>query len=907
MTILFDAHQKQIIDLKTGSHSCLAPAGSGKTQILTERIYQAINQGVAPADMLCLTFTTRAGMNMRAQVTKRIGEEVSDLFVGNVHSFCYQFYQRHQFRNEQRFMLSDDIKGRLLTHAKRELSELLELDSQTIIEVLTERLRYYHLDGMALKIEQGHVQSIIRLKNGVSAPNPYDRWKIEDIRNIILPLISPLAKHLDQTVKRTMRDRLRCVDSNIPAELLPYALACATFIHQSYEQQKQHFRLFDYDDLIINTILHIIEVNTDEEKTSLHKFNWVQIDEVQDLSMLHWLLIDQLTAENAHCVSFGDVNQSIYRFIGATIEFTMQRLIENVHYLDSNYRSPANLVNMTNRYCEKHFAEHFKSATPQCPPLPNALQYMFRTFENEHDFAILKLIQQHLENNDADSKVAILIDSNLRVENFSKFLETNKVNHFRISQHDLLSRELSMDFCAILNVLEDPNHRLAWARLLWRFGDFTKHRPSHLMQHEPQLAAIKFLAELADLGGHITDFIGISDCYQHRLTQLIKQCDQESVVFFDTETTGLDPIVDDVIQLAAVNHFSHVDLYCHSERDLSETTHIHKITSEILEEKGRSCAEQIQAFLDFCEQHTLVAHNLRFDDRMMVEAILKHCPDQLPRYLDLQRYCSLELARRFYPNLSSYRLGELLDHFNLEGDNNHNALNDVKAGKHLLNHLATHIKQRLPDIDGLVNNAENILNAFNTSFTPLWSRLQHAIQIDGKCSMDELLDIYLDHIKTNQPSFAKDNYTEPVSEIKSKLLSHAQHEFGHIKHKYKWLESINQFYQTAKESDLITPNNRVIVSTIHRAKGLEFDLVILPSVTHDKWPGYMVSKQLKSQKPMHHQEAQALLTEKKRLLYVGLTRAKQQLIVCSYGKDDRNRSYQLPYFFEEFVSEFKAI
>lgn len=59
MMLPFFPAQRAVIGLSTGQHACLVPARSGKTVILTEQIYQALQQGIAPAQMLCLTFLLR--------------------------------------------------------------------------------------------------------------------------------------------------------------------------------------------------------------------------------------------------------------------------------------------------------------------------------------------------------------------------------------------------------------------------------------------------------------------------------------------------------------------------------------------------------------------------------------------------------------------------------------------------------------------------------------------------------------------------------------------------------------------------------------------------------------------------------------------------------------------------------
>ena len=88
-----DASQQRVIDAEGGYHLVLAPPGCGKTQILTERIRRAHERDGVPYDqMLCLTFTNRAARGMIERIRQNIDdEEISQVYVGNVHRFCSKF------------------------------------------------------------------------------------------------------------------------------------------------------------------------------------------------------------------------------------------------------------------------------------------------------------------------------------------------------------------------------------------------------------------------------------------------------------------------------------------------------------------------------------------------------------------------------------------------------------------------------------------------------------------------------------------------------------------------------------------------------------------------------------------------------------------------------------------------
>ena len=82
--------QRRVVEIDAGSHLVLAPPGSGKTEILSQRILHAMRTGVNPERMLCATFTNRAAFEMRARVEAHC-QEAAMPEVGNLHHFCFRF------------------------------------------------------------------------------------------------------------------------------------------------------------------------------------------------------------------------------------------------------------------------------------------------------------------------------------------------------------------------------------------------------------------------------------------------------------------------------------------------------------------------------------------------------------------------------------------------------------------------------------------------------------------------------------------------------------------------------------------------------------------------------------------------------------------------------------------------
>jgi superfamily I DNA/RNA helicase len=79
-----------------------------------------------------------------------------------------------------------------------------------------------------------------------------------------------------------------------------------------------------------------------------------------------------------------------------------------------------------------------------------------------------------------------------------------------------------------------------------------------------------------------------------------------------------------------------------------------------------------------------------------------------------------------------------------------------------------------------------------------------------------------------------------------------------------------------KESDLYLGTEKVVVSTVYKAKGLEFDNVIVAEATNDIYPCLWTLKNPTSQ------EKQERILEDARAFYVAITRSKKKLYITSH-------------------------
>src|SRR3954464_8051426 len=80
-----------------GSHmQIIASAGSGKTEVVSQRAVDLLAEGVAPQGIVAFTFTDRAAAELKQRITERVEarlgrhtlDRLNGLFVGTIHAYC---------------------------------------------------------------------------------------------------------------------------------------------------------------------------------------------------------------------------------------------------------------------------------------------------------------------------------------------------------------------------------------------------------------------------------------------------------------------------------------------------------------------------------------------------------------------------------------------------------------------------------------------------------------------------------------------------------------------------------------------------------------------------------------------------------------------------------------------------
>ena len=854
----FDQWQREAIEISGGRHLVLAPPGCGKTDILTERIVHAHAQGVEYSDMLCLTFTNRAAKGMAQRIADRTGNPVPDnLFVGNIHRYCSQMLFNAGIVNHNSAIIDE---GDVENIIQEELSKRLHIESRT-----TELMRFQHglkqmVMGMrgdlVLHNELFRTGSISKLCDVLG--RPFDEDNIADIYT-----------HIENLTERYS------VLQELPSANL-------MLLAKAYEHYKEENDLLDYDDLLIEAYDYLNGVNG-----SNRQYKWIEIDEVQDLNALQFALVDLFAAPEATIVYLGDEQQAIFSFIGAkleTLEALKRRCEGNIHYLHTNYRSPKYLLDLQNDFALRNLGIQ----RDLLPTTPNSESITF----TPQDLCLLDVGDAQLESYyaarfakrygdmDSEGKIAILVSTNREADDIGEVMMGMGISHFKISGTDLFSLPAMRMLTAHLSVLNDEMVFIAWARLLWGL----KVTPTYT-------AARALMRDLRRVALLPTDFLLYPD--SSYLQEFVHVYDNEELVIFDTETTGLDVYNDDIIQIAAVRVRQGkvlgkpFNIILETDKELPETVggHPNPMLEVYRTSKRHPRAEGLQMFMDYCKGKVLVGHNVEYDYQILkhnwmrevqgVQGVQALCP----RYFDTLKY--IRLVR---PRLRQYKLGHLLEVLHLEGQNSHQADDDIMATLSLLNFCHNVACQMIADQRLFVSDHQKQVNLFRKRYSDIH---RHAMEhIEQSVIVDELQYAY-NRWLTNGSIETIDKWHHLLHYLECDLIRTDLYPTLR-----QQLERYVVDLNTSKEADMCggSLEERYIISTVHKAKGLEFDTVIIYRAIDGCYPGA-------------HSWTEKQIQEDARRLFVALSRSKRHLCIlydAYYGRS----AHTLSPFLEKVKNHF---
>ena len=283
--------QREAVFCTEGPLLMLAGAGSGKTRSLTHRIAYLIEEkGVAPWNILAITFTNKAAQEMRERVDALGGYGSEDIWISTFHATCSRILRRHI-----------DLLGYDRNFTIYDASDQKSLMKEVLKEMKIDTKQFP---------ERSVMSEISSAKNEYKSPLDYRNEYGSNFRN------------------------QRIAD-----------------IYEHYQKRLKENNALDFDDLLVKMV-DLFQTNPDVLEHYQDRFQYIMVDEYQDTNTVQFLLVSLLAKKYRNLCVVGDDDQSIYKFRGANIYniLNFEKVFPDAQVirLEQNYRSTQNILNAAN-------------------------------------------------------------------------------------------------------------------------------------------------------------------------------------------------------------------------------------------------------------------------------------------------------------------------------------------------------------------------------------------------------------------------------------------------------------------------------------------------------------------------------------------------------------------------------
>lgn len=850
--MIYDPEQEEVINAEGGLFLVLAPPGCGKTEVLSERIVRAArNNGVALGDMACLTFTNRASREMLDRVREKVGDDAGMIYVGNIHKFCHAFLTDNGLMPGGVCMMGDD-----------------EMKA-----VIKEKC---HIDGN----ERIH--------------DMYKKTYIENANNFItlMELRLPADELADAHEYAYCYEKAKSV--GLDPSLLPEGLVKDIL---KYRQFKERNGLMTYADLLIWTYYYLHNDNEDKFK----RYRWIEVDEVQDLTPLQMAIIDELADKRGrHTVMYlGDEQQAIFSFIGAKVE-TLERLRQKCEKLGGedggfktlsvNHRSPQYLLDVFNAYANKNLGVSMAllpHTDRQEEHEDEDLRIVVSTDKDSQYDDVAEIVKDYAERYPGD-RTAIVVNKNDNADDISNSLCDIDVSHYKVSGNDVTASKTYRTLSSLMNVCARDGDNLSWARLISVLSTGKTFKSLS--------ATIDFLSRMRTF--HITP-LDLMNGETYTSAFLKSYYSEDEIVVMSVETTGTSILNDDIVKVDAVKMRhgtpvggSRLRLFLDTAVEIPETLggKPNSLFKEYSSNEHLSREEGLGMLLRYIGSDAVAGYNAD----IIVQTLRYNVVRSLQGFsADLATWNIGRLIRTVEPRLPSYRLERVAKSLNIdcgEGDT-------LAALTAIAAHCAQKIEEKMPSQREQMATPEALsVKEALAKIEPLLSQIRRRLYDEvepGSCFADDVSGVYAwmkEHslVKTpleelsdmlGMPFFEDDStddddddWTEPITATIDLIIKYIRKEWKDNEPMtlYERLNKRASYLSTLSEADLINSKglikSQVFIMTIHKAKGLEFENVVIPDVCDGIFPNYYSRTEKKKK-------------EDARKLYVALTRATKRVCI----------------------------
>jgi DNA helicase II / ATP-dependent DNA helicase PcrA len=826
-----NTEQRQAVEAWNECLLVMAPVGTGKTSALAWRAANAISHGVPARSVLCLSFTNKASRQMRERAAAVLGGDASRITARTFHSLCAM-------------ILRGDARA-------------LGLDGDFLI--------YDDEDARSTACE-------IAVRMGVTAERRerlgfFLSNALQEIR------LAPFGTQATgNQAGRSQEDLFQDIrDKNAPPGLRIPPSFRIDKLHAEYVHTLRESHALDFADLVIGVNRLWQEAGPSLRRWQ-ERFQWIQVDEVQDTNVSEYRILRAIASSHRGLSFFGDVDQTIYEWRGSAPgeiltsyrkEFAPVREI----LLTQNYRSTRAIL----RACSSVVHALEGAVTEEIIPrsLEEGEAVVLKgcsTLQEEAEWIAATLNALRQSEKIRYSDCAVLVRTNFNARDLSEHFQRLKVPHLPVENVKFFERMEVKDAMAHLRLLLNLNDVQSILRFLERPSKGVGPATLKELRGAPRDAGLN----LGDLLRTTTYEWG------EPYAPLLEAWQNGTLAVFDFETTGLDPSLDEICEIAATRRGpegsregeTSFHAYIRTERPVGESSQIHGYTDEFLTANGRPASVVIPEFLEFLGPSALAGHNINGFDVWFLRAAL--------RKLDLDQvqplcFDTLEITRRLFRTLRRYSLSALCAHFDISLDRAHEAHADVEANASLIDVLCKRLAETAPARqDAVRSNAAR--------FEPLARKLAKWSDRMSEERPDELLTRILDESGLAEYYQKDPNERKRLEYLKQLVAFCRELDDPLLPQEMAYREVVENVTLATDLDRQANREDKLAILTVHQAKGLEYPVVFVSMATDDNFPSARSKRE-------------GRLSEEHRLFYVAISRAKRRLYLSWYERDNRgNRS-----------------
>lgn len=403
----FNPQQIKAATAVEGPLLLLAVPGSGKTTVMITRMaYMVLCCGINPQSILALTYTVSAANEMKQRYLAMCGEGLEGIpEFRTINGICAKIIARYSSK-----------------FGRGKPFDLLENEAETA-KIISE----VYLSVNNEYIAEAQIKEI--------------RTAITYIKNMEIPA-----------------EEIRGLKTGIPKLEL---------IYEAYNAKLRERKCMDYDDQMVyaKTILEKFPAILDEMQ---EHYRFVCVDEAQDTSEIQHSIIKLLSRKYGNVYMVGDEDQSIYGFRAAYPEalynFESDYPGASVLYMETNYRSTGDIVDLSDAFASANSHGHEKSVRPAREArVPVEIEEIAG-----RDGQYKRLL--HIARS-CSEQTAVLYRSNDSAIPLIDLLERNKINYnCRKFDSSFFTHRVVTDISQILSFALDPSDAGAFMHIYYKLG-----------------------------------------------------------------------------------------------------------------------------------------------------------------------------------------------------------------------------------------------------------------------------------------------------------------------------------------------------------------------------------------------------------------------------------------------------